>query len=315
MKNLIKIRWIIIYRELSRAGWWACFVGLILYAGLIIKITNSSILPPSPNEFSFLFGLVVFALHSIRKDKRMLSIIFHEKVKLYYLSEYIIFSLPFILPFLFHKDFIGIFLFYISCLLIVFFDFSVNFNNKKQIVWLSRFIPKNNFEWIGGMRKNQYPIIVLYLFCVIISYWHFAGFICLGVITFCFSVFYEDCENQVVLTLQQSNSRDFIKDKLRKHSLQYFKFLSPIILIYILHYPDKWIFYLPLTVVYYSNYILYILNKYKSFVPNQTLRANFIYVGLTFLGMFIPYLFPISILLIFVFYPKSIQNLKPYFNA
>ncbi len=311
MKNLIKIRWIIIYRELVNSGWWACLVGLTLYVSIVIKITNS----PSPNEFSIIFSLMVFALHSIRKDKRMLFIIFHEKVKLYYLSEYIIFSLPFILPLLFHKDIIGILLFYISCFAIVLFDLSVHFIDSKKTVWLSRFIPNNNFEWIGGMRKNQYPIIGLYLFCIIISYWHFAGYICLGVITFCFSVFYEDCENQVVLTLNQLNSRNFIIDKLRKHSLQYFKLTSPIILIYVLHYPEKWIFYLPLTIIYYANYILYILNKYKSFIPNQTLRSNFIYVGLTFLGMFIPYLFPISIILIFVFYSKAIQNLKPYFNA
>lgn len=315
MKNLIKIHCIIIYRELAKSGWWACLVGLILYGVLFIKLINSSFSFLFPSEYTFIFVSLVFALHSIRKDKRTLFLIFPSKTKLFYLCEYFLFSFPFILPFLINKDFFGILIFYFSCFVIVFLDFSLKLNNIKTNLWLSKVIPISLFEWVGGMRKNQYSIIVLYLICSVISYWHFAGFIFLGLITFCFSVFYVDCESSIVLTLVQSNSRDFVQDKLKKHSLQYFKFASPIILVYVIQYPEKWIFYLPLTIVYYANYILYILNKYKSFVPNQTFRANFIYVGLTFLGIFIPFLFPISIILVFVFYPKAVENLKPYFHA
>ncbi len=315
MKNLLQIRFLQIYRELLKAGLWAVLVGLIIYASIIIRITKSSVLPPSPNEFALIFGMLVFSIHSIRKDRRILSVIFTEKQKFYYFLEYVVWSLPLIIPLLVHGDFIGIFLFYICCLITVKFDISINIGDKRRQVLLNYLFDKDNFEWLSGMRKVQYPIIILYIFCLAISYWHFAGFICLGVITFMFSNFYDECESRTVLTLINETSTSFINEKLKKQVVQYLKFIAPILLVYIFHYPDKWIFYLPLTIVYLANYILYILNKYKSYQPNQTLRANVVYVVITFLGMFIPYLFPISLILVFIFYSKAIQNLKPYFHA
>jgi hypothetical protein len=315
MKNLLRIRFLQIYRELLNAGLWAVFVGLVIYASIIIRITKSSVLPPTPNEFALIFGMLVFSIHSIRKDKRILSVVLPEKQKFYYLLEYGVWSLPLIIPLLVHRDFIGIIIFYCCCLVTVILDISIKFGDKWKKVLLNYFIEKDNFEWLAGMRKVQYPLIILYIFCLAISYWHFAGFICLGVITFLFSKFYDECENRTILTLINETSTSFIKEKLKKQVIQYLKFIAPILLVYIFHYSDKWILYVPLTIVYLANYILYILNKYKSYEPNQVLRANIVYVAITLLGMFIPYLFPISLILVFVFYSKAIQNLKPYFNA
>lgn len=315
MKKILHIRFLQIYRELIKAGWWALLVGLILYGMLIIKLTQSSILPPTPNEFAMTFCFCIWAIHSIRKDKRTLIVIFPDTIKQFHFLEYSVFSLPFIIPLMIQGDYIGILLFYSSILMTIILDISINLGNKKRKVWLSKFFEKDNFEWRAGMRKAQYPLIGVYLFCLVISYWHFAGFICLGMITLFFSEYYSECESQIVLTLNEESSKIFIQNKLKKQTLQYLKFIFPILLSYFIHYPDKWIFYVPLLIVYLSNYWVYILNKYKSYQPNQTLRANYIYVLITFIGMFIPYCFPISIIMIFRFYPKAIQNLKPYFHA
>lgn len=315
MKKLLQIRFLQIYRELVKAGWWASLIGLIIYVFLIIKITQSSVLPPTPNEFAIIFCLCIWAIHSVRKDKRTLSVIFPNALKQLYFIEYSVFSLPLIIPLIIYGDYLGILLFYFSILVIIVLDISVDLSSKKKTVLLSKFIEKDNFEWHSGMRKTQYPLIGLYVFCIVISYWHFTGFICLGVITLLFSEYYVECESQIILTLNSELSAIFIQNKLKKQTFQYLKFTFPILFIYFIHYPDKWIFYVPLIIVYLSNYWVYILNKYKSYQPNQILRANYIYVLITFIGMFIPYCFPISIILIFRFYPKAIQNLKPYFDA
>jgi hypothetical protein len=315
MKNLIKIRFLQLYRELVKAGWWASFVGMILYFFIVIKITQSSVLPPTPDQFAISFSFIIWGLHSIRKDKRTLSVILPNNIKQFYFLEYSVFSFPYIIPLIYHGDYIGILLFYCSIIVTIILDISIDLGNKKKTVWLSKFIEKDNFEWLAGMRKVQYPVLGLYIFCLTISYWHFAGFICLGIITLSFSEYYSECESQVVLTLKHETSKLFIQNKLKIQTIQYLKFVLPILLVYFIHYPEKWIFYLPLTIVYLSNYWVYILNKYKSFQPNQTLRANVIYVVITFIGMFIPYCFPISLIMIFRFYPKAIQNLKPYFHA
>jgi hypothetical protein len=315
MTTLLKIRYLQLYRELVKAGWWAVLVALVIYVMLVIKIVRPSVALLQGSELIMLFSIIVFSINSIRKDKRLLKQIFPESFKKYLFLEYTIFSLPITIPYLFSNFPIGIIIFLFACLLIVQLNFSAQIKLNNQSILLKKFIAHNNFEWIAGMRKNQYLIILLYLFGIVISYWHFAGFITLGVITFLFSEFYNTCESQFVLTLEENNSRNFIISKLKLHLWQYTKIILPFLLCYFIHYPDKWIFYLPLLFVYYANFMVFILNKYKSYIPNTRLHSNIIIVGLCFLGMFVPYLFPISIVLVFVFYGKSITNLKAYFHA
>jgi hypothetical protein len=315
MTTLLKIRLLQLYRELVKAGWWAVLVALVIYVMVVIKIVRPSVALLQGSELTIFFSLFIFFINSIRKDKRLLKQIFPENFKKYLFIEYLIFSLPFTIPYLFSNFKIGIVIFSFLCFLITQFDISVKLNPKNQAVILKEFIAINNFEWMAGMRKNQYLIILLYLFGIIISYWHFAGFITLGVITLLFSDFYNNCESQFILTLEENNSRYFIISKLKSHLWQYTKIILPFLLCYFLHYPEKYLFYLPLLLIYYANFTLFILNKYKSYIPNTYLHSNIVIVGLCFLGMFIPYLFPISIILVFVFYSKSITNLKGYFYA
>lgn len=302
MKNLIKIRFLQLYRELLKAGWWASSIGVILFLLVITKILKSK--GQSADSFMILFTLIsiILSIQFIRKDKRILSVILPQQYKFYYLLEYFIFSLPFVISCLIVGGYLEIIIFYLFCFIITQLDLSVNVLQKNRRILLTKFIDKNNFEWISGMRRMQYAMIMIYSFCVVISYWHFAGFICLGVATFLFSSCYNECESQFVLTLHKNNSESFMQHKIKKHLIQYFKFILPILLIYFIHYPEKWIFYLPLLTVYLANYLVYILNKYKSYMPNKTLQSNAIIVGMTSAGMFIPYLFPISLILVFVFY-------------
>lgn len=315
MQILLKIRLLQLYRELVKAGWWAVLIALIIYLCIVIKIVRPSVALWQGSELILLFMMTLFSIHSLRKDKRLLKQIFPNNYKKYLFLEYVSFSLPLTIPYLFSDFKIGIIIFLISCFLINQLDISVKTSLKNQSIILKKFISSNNFEWIAGMRKSQYLIITLYIFGIIISYWHFAGFITLGVITFVFSTFYDNCESQFVLTLEANNSPNFIISKLRMHLWQYTKFILPFLFCYFIHYPDKYIFYLPLLSVYYANFIVFILNKYKSYIPNVRLSSNMIIASLCFFGMFLPYLFPISFVLIFIFYRKSIHNLKDYFHA
>jgi hypothetical protein len=221
MKKLIKIRFIQIYRELVKAGWWASLVGLIMCLGVIMIILKSD--GQNNKSYLVLISLVfgIFSIQSLRKDKRTLTVIFPNNHKYFYFLEYVVFSLPFVISFLFIGGYLEIVLFWIIFFLITQLDISVNPLGKFKTVLFSKFIEKDNFEWISGMRKIQYFLLIIYVFCFILSYWHFAGFICLGVITFLFSNCYNECESLFLLTLNDKNSQGFIKNKLRKHLIQY----------------------------------------------------------------------------------------------
>lgn len=315
MQSLLKIRFLQIFRELAKAGWWAVLITVFIYITLLIKIIRPSVALLSGSELTLLFIAIIFSINSFRKDKRLLKLILPENYKFYLFIEYIVFSLPFSSPYLFSDFKIGIIIFWLLCFLIVQIDISAKINLLNQPIILKRFISSNNFEWISGLRKNQYLIILLYALGIIISYWHFAGFITLGLITFLFSTFYIDCESQIILTLEIQNSRNFIIHKLKTHLWQYTKFIFPFLICYFLHYPDKYIFYVPLLLAYYANFAVFILNKYKSYIPNTHLSSNLVIASMCFFGIFLPYLFPISFILLFVFYRKSITNLKDYSDA
>ncbi len=229
--------------------------------------------------------------------------------------EYLCLTLPVLIPMLVLGLYLEIILFCISLFLLPFFNFSLNINTFKIPNLLSFGIDRHNFEWIAGMRRMQFAFVILYSLGIVIGFYHFAGFITLGLITFIFSVFYEECESQFVLTFEFDSTKVFLINKLKRHILQYTKVSLPLLLFYFMRYPEKYIFYLPLLLIYYTNFIVFILNKYKSYIPNQKITSNRIIAGLAFMGMFLPYLFPISFVLCFIFYRKSIINLKTYFHA
>lgn len=195
MQNLLKIRFLQISRELIKAGWWTILITLFIYMALLIKIIRPSVDLFASSELLLPLIAILFSINSFRKDKRLLKLIIPENYRLYLLIEYLIFGLPFSIPYLFSEFKIGIIIFCISCFLIAQLDFSIKINLQNQPIILKRFISPNNFEWISGLRKNQYLIIFLYAVGIVISYWYFAGFIILGLITFSFSAFYIDCES------------------------------------------------------------------------------------------------------------------------
>ena len=155
MRNILKIRLLQLYRELVKAGWWAILIALIIYLAIVIKITRPSVVLLEGSELILLFVMALFSINSFRKDKRLLKQIFPDNYKKYLFVEYILFSLPLTIPYLFSGFKIGIIIFLISCFVITQLDISVKINLKNQAIILKKFISPNNFEWIAGMRKTN----------------------------------------------------------------------------------------------------------------------------------------------------------------
>lgn len=143
----------------------------------------------------------------------------------------------------------------------------------------------------------------------------YGSFMILGLIIFSFSAFYLEFESVHIIILSEKDSKFFIKSKLLTHLKQLLIFIAPILVLYFVKYPEYSQFYLPLLCMYLLNYIVFILNKYKSYFPNGYNNSNIGIVVMQFLGMFYPYLFPISLILSFVFYRKAIKNLSKYLYA
>jgi hypothetical protein len=312
--ELLKLRLIQAQRILKSVGLLYTVLIFFTYLIIILKLFKST-QPESHQTAAILLIVSILSLHYSRPDKRFIYTTFHEKATLVFTWEYNIIAFLFSFPLLFGPNnyLFLIVHFAISIIsLIEFKPLNISFSSTYLIF---PFIPKQFFEWRAGMRKNQFLILLLYFLAIGLGIKFYASFVILGLITFIISSFYNEAEPLNILLLNQTNAKDFIRKKLLSHLKYYLIFISPILLLYFFKYPDYLIFYVPLLIIYILNFLVFILNKYKSFVPNKLNNSNTVIVSMMFAGMFLPFLFPLSIILVFVYYRKSISNLNAYFNA
>ncbi|PAC28334.1 hypothetical protein BWI92_19685 [Flectobacillus sp. BAB-3569] len=304
------------YRQLisilQKTGWIYTFLAVCLLSGLFLQLIGISKI--SPYWILFL-PISYFPFHQNRKDKRLLQQIFLEKTWLVFLFEYEMFSIPFVVwnvlwsqNWLYGSLTIGI----VALMARLQPNLAINWQGfQLNHPW----IPPSQFEWRAHFRRNGWGIYSLYLLTIVIGVWHWAGFIGLGVVTISLAGCYNHCESLLILKLEHSSARRFLKEKILTQYLLFGKFVAPIVFWYIFRFPEHWLAYLILLFFYFLNFVVLILNKYKSYIPNESVTSGNVYVGMILLGMLLPYFFPISIVLFVVFYPKAIKNLQTYFYA
>ena len=304
------------YRQLlsilQKTGWVYTFLAMCLLIGLFLQLIGSS--KSSPLWILILpFSIIPF--HQNRKDKRLLQQIFLEKTWLVYLFEYEMLTIPFVgWNVLWSQNWLY------GSFTVVIVAFLARFQPNVEFNWRAirlkhSWIPPSQFEWHAHFRQYGWGIYGLYLLTIIVGIWHWAGFIGIGLVTISLVGCYNFCESQLILKLDHQSSRKFLKAKILSQLFLFAKFIAPIVLWYIFRFPEHWLAYLILLFFYLLNFTVLILNKYKSYIPNESVTSGKVYVGMILLGMLLPYFFPISIILFIIFYPKAIQNLQTYFYA
>lgn len=312
--ELLKLRLIQAQRILKSVGLLYTVLIFCTYLLIILKLFKST-QPESHQTAAILLIVSILSLHYSRPDKRFIYTTFHEKARLVYIWEYNIIAFLFSFPLLFGPNYYLFLIVHFAISIISLTEFKPLNISFSRTYLIFPFIPKQLFEWRAGMRKNQFLILPLYILAIALGFKFYGSFLILGVITIIISNFYNEAEPMNILLLNHLNSKEFIREKLITNLQFYLIFISPILLLYFLKYPEYLIFYIPLLVIYILNFLVFILNKYKSYIPNKLNNSNNVIAGLLFVGMFLPFLFPISIILVFVYYKKSLTNIDLYFNA
>lgn len=297
---------------LQKAGLIYSILAILLIIGILLQQIGLSKIYPA---WILILPFVCLGYHQHRKDKRILQQIFLEKAWRIYYFEYAVFMLPFVLwTVLWSHTVLSAVIAFILLFLVTRFSLKIPitiFKLRINHFW----IPKHLFEWRSNFRQRGWLTYLLYFLTIIIGFWQWAGFIGIGVIILSLAGCYDYCENLLILKYRHNRAKNFLWDKLLSHSLFLGKFLSPILLFYFLKYPENWLAYFLLCLIYWFNFVVFILIKYKSYIPNHSISSGKVISGLIFLGILLPYFFPISLVIFILFYPKAIQNLKTYFYA
>ncbi len=180
-----------------------------------------------------------------------------------------------------------------------------------RLVFMRRLVPPQQFEWISGLRKNFYPILVLLLAAVILSPVKLFGLVALFLLNSLFLGFYGFSEPLLMLNPESLSPEDFLGRKINYLVKMVMIINSPLLLVNALFNPESAWFNLCflMALLLLAACVIYI--KYANYRPNapQGFHLDFL---ILFGSLLLPYLLPLSFFLYYSNRKKAIAQLKHY---
>jgi len=307
--NLLKIRFLQIYREISGIGVFRFLIIFVLLMPMFIGFLYNKLSLPLYNQIITAVALlIVIMIHRKRKDYTFLIKISKLAAFTMYI-EYLFFAFPLIILFIVTSQFLQLFLFSILLIPISFIVPSP----KQAHVYSNfiKFIPTGLFEWQSGFRNNLATIIPLYITGILGLYniWFSVVSVFLLLMTIC--SFYMENEPRKLLEAQELNAFNFIKTKLKYHVKYLIIFILPLFLLSTIHLEYwKYILFSFFTVI--NLFVGAILLKY-GYYDSDVESGIPPLIGSIFYLLSI--ILPVSIILNILLYIKALRNLKYYLNA
>lgn len=310
--SLIKIRFSQIYKGIKDIGLFRAIVLIIVLIPLLFVFLYKRLQIPNYNHIITGVALfLVFMIHRRRKDYYFLFKLSKHPGLTYYI-EYLFFSIPLIIIYLFANQYFHILGF---ILLLILISYTIP-NAKTNRIYLSiiKYVPAGLFEWQSGFRKNLIPTILFYIFGLLGVYkiWFSAISVFLLIMLIC--SFYSECEPRKLLDATELNASSFIKNKLFRHVKYLILFILPIFALSFVHY-EYWLYIIVSFLVVINLQVGAILLKYAYYNPN-ILSGTHQLLGSIILLLSV--ILPVSIIFLFlniILYYKSIRNLNNYLNA
>lgn len=307
----INIRFKQFYRAIKGIGLFRIvfLAGLFAFLGFVL-FKQTEILP-NAYYVSGVYLLLIALIQLKRQDKLFLKSHFNN-FKLIYLTEYLILTIPLLVCLIYHYQWLSILILFPSLFLIVNLDFIVKrrvLNTKVQ-----KWIPFDNFEWKGGLRKSFLFLVPIWIISMATSF--FIGSVPIAI--FIFGIvslgFYEKSEPYQMILAYEMSTRKFLFHKM-KLQITVFSFITiPLILLFVIFNYEHW--YIPIAeyLIFISLNIYFILAKYAFYEPNSKSHTTVIVGSIGVIAIFIPFLLPVVWLFSLWFYFKSIDKLNLYLN-
>ncbi|HEX5555884.1 MAG TPA: hypothetical protein VFX43_21755 [Chitinophagaceae bacterium] len=310
--RFLKIRILQVGRELSSLGWWRTVVLLAVLAVGGIAIYRQTGLYPNCLYVTAVAALVVLGIHLYRKDKEFILLTGTDPMKIY-VAEYAFFSVPVFILMLFTEHW------YCAILLLaVYFLLSLiryTPGKKTRTGYAPAIIPRDNFEWMAGIRGNLPVILVLYVAALGLLIYPYASIFVLWLLLGLIASFYQWCEPSDILQLAELPPKGFIRRKLKSHLKGYLFFSAPILIGYVIFQPaTAWVA-LVIYAISFINLAFFILSKYAVYQPCHSSPAGNVLTSVIHFCMFVPFLLPLPLLMCLRAYKKSQHQLKEYLDA
>ncbi|MBL7933794.1 MAG: hypothetical protein JNL60_17960 [Bacteroidia bacterium] len=184
---------------------------------------------------------------------------------------------------------------------------------SRTMLFLERFIPAHQFEWLSGLRRHFFLIVVLILVAIFLSPVKLFGVVALFLINTVFLGFYSLSEPLVMLNPDFLEPCEFLKQKIQFLNRIVLSINLPLLAVNSLVHPESAWFaacFLIGTLLLNSS-IVFI--KYAQYQPNVT-QGFSIDQLILFAGLLVPYLLPLSFYVYYNNRQKAITTLQHYQN-
>lgn len=309
--TLVRVRLHQAKRQLNSLG---IFYALILFAFLCFAIFYIFLAYREREKSLYVFVASIFMLsgiHFSRSDKKFVDSHVARPVQNIF-TEYVIFSVPFILPSVFTSQWFYFPIWVFACFLIA--HIKASFRQRTRCPHLSKIIPSQNFEWLSGLRKNLVPVLLLWVLALITCRVRILPLIFLWFIIVTATSFYQQCESLQVLFASSEDPGKLVTNKIRRAIFLTLMLFVPILVINSIFNPTLILVNAIFLFVQITIIVFAILLKYTTYLPNENLKGNTILMSMVTIGALIPFLLPIPVIMCFRNYGRSIKNLNHYFD-
>ncbi len=327
--TIFKIRISQLFRLLKGIGILRMII-LLLFLWYIFFLIFQFLKPPENTVIALNgIGLLLILLHASRKDKHFVRTTFKSPYKIY-LSEYLLFIIPFLVIWIIHLNWIGIGLLILIVLFMplisinlkleyfgVIIKFLINpFNSNLNLKFRVNlpFVSNSSFEWISGIRRNLIVLIPVYLIILAFSFKPNVAVVGLIFLSILISGFYYYGEPREFIELLAKNPRDFMLRKILINLKQLIILFSPIIIIALIFQIDTWYYLVGAVFISSIIQVLTIIFKYGLFEENANLNRNSMIVLLNIFFVLVPMFLPVPIIMGIRYYKKAHKNLQKYFD-
>lgn len=273
-----------------------------------IRIDDSN----SAALFSGLVVILIGSIHLKRGDYTFLKIV-SNNYRLLFITDYLILSLPILIPLLFKGELtvVGAHLALIAVIALA-PQFKFPEINRGSI--LIRVLPSYAIEWIAGVRRFHIIIIVISILGLLFSYMYACSILVIFVLGLIVTSFNEREEPYQFIILFEKKSSDLLNFKLKTQITLFTLLVLPQIIMFMVFHIERWYVVSIEYIVFCSILILTIVMKYSNVTHKPTFRAPNV---MAFIGMgcaLSVVLLPITWIVIYLSYSRAINSLNFYLD-
>jgi uncharacterized membrane protein YbaN (DUF454 family) len=286
---------------------------LLTIAGITLYTLHTLLNNPTN---ALIYGAILTATvaltHLRRKDHHFIQLA-NQPAWPIYLTDYLLFTLPLLLL-LVWKGHILITLGTITTYTLI----STLKQPRRQTTKhfpVPTYIPPQAFEIRTLIRRHGMPLLILYLSAYAATPIPYLTFAPLWLSIALIFEGFKDCEPRALLNTYEMPPHQFLYHKISLTLKIYTIATMPVCLIYTIIHPSHWWITTAFFIMALLTTTLTIIHKYAKYEPNTEIVSGQTSLGLSFIGIIIPLLAPLTLLLLIRYYQKAHKNLTPYLYA